>query len=132
MLAVAVAGERAVLHRAAARPGAAWQPHVPACGRMSRRDFGMWRASRDELRALDAEPPETGSLVDAWTDWVVARHRDRLARLAALLWRRGRLTGPEIDRLLAPVAADPEPTLRLLALAARLIEAKSIVPCPDA
>lgn len=122
MMAVAVAGERAVLDRAAARPCAAWHPHVPAYGRMSRRDAAMWRASRDELRALDAEPPETGGLVDAWTDWVVARHRDRLARLAVLLWRRGRLSGPEIDRLLAPVAADPEPTLRLLEVAARLIE----------
>jgi hypothetical protein len=53
--------------------------------------------------------------------------------LAVALSRRGRLTGVELVRLLAPAADDPEPRARLLDLAHTLIDDPAFVwPVPSA
>ena len=69
------------------------------------------------VNAGDATP----ALAD-WVDATLAQHGATVARLAALLLRRKRLTGPELERLLAPVMADPMPRLRLLAFTARVMD----------
>jgi hypothetical protein len=59
--------------------------------------------------------------VEAWTDETLARHALTVATVAAALFRRGLMTGPEIDRLLHQVVADPEPTARMVELAQRIV-----------
>jgi len=121
MMGWALGGACAVELRAAARPGAAWQPHASHYGRMSRSDWRGWYDGAEELRGLGVHAGQAAPALADWVDETLARHAPTLARLARVLLRRGRLTSPELDRLLAPVAADPEPMLRLIILAERLM-----------
>jgi hypothetical protein len=74
-----------------------------------------------------------GTLIHDWTEATLDRHRETLWRLAVLLYRRGRLTAPELDRALAPAAADPEPRAKLLHLAHTLLADPAFVwPVPAA
>lgn len=116
-----MAGGCAVALRMATRPQAAWQPIAAHYAMMSEGDRrGYYRAS-DQLHALGLHGAAIGPLVQDWTDETLARHAPTLFRVAAALARQGLLTGPELDRLLPQVAADPEPTARLMALARRIV-----------
>ncbi|MCA3310398.1 MAG: hypothetical protein ING03_13250 [Roseomonas sp.] len=112
-----LAGGRAVALREATRPQAAWQPFAAHYGRPSRGDWRGIYAATDRLYSLGRHGSPIAGLVEAWTDETLARHAPTVARVAAALLRRGLLTGPELDRLLAPLATDPEPTARMVALA---------------
>lgn len=61
----------------------------------------------------------------------MTRHGATVARLAVVLLRQRRLTGPELDRLLAPVTADPEPFARLISLAGRIAADPAMTWPPD-
>ncbi len=121
MMGWSMGGACAVELRAAARPGAAWQPHASHYGRMSRSDWRGWHDGAEELRGLGVHAGQAAPALADWVDETLARHGATLARLARVLLRRGRVTSPELDRLLAPAAADPEPLLRLITLAERLM-----------
>jgi hypothetical protein len=112
-----LAGGRAVALRETTRPQAAWQPFAAHYARLSRGDWRGLYDSSDRLYALGLHGSPIAGLVEAWTDQTLARHAPTVARVAAALVRRGLLTGPELDRLLAPLATDPEPIARLVALA---------------
>ena len=112
-----LAGGRAVALREATRPQAAWHPFAAHYGRLSRGDWRGLYDSSDRLYALGLHGSPIAGLVEAWTDETLARHAPTVARVAAALLRRGLLTGPELDRLLAPLATDPEPIARMVALA---------------
>jgi len=112
-----LAGGRAVALREATRPQAAWHPFAAHYGRLSRGDWRGLYGSSDRLYALGLHGSPIAGLVEAWTDETLARHAPTVARVAAALLRRGLLTGPELDRLLAPLATDPEPIARMVALA---------------
>jgi hypothetical protein len=121
LMAWCFSGGAAVELREAARPGAAWRPFAWHYRGMSRGDRRGWYEAADRLRAAGVHAGQAAPLICQWTDETLARHAPTLWRLAALLRRRGRLTGPELDRALAPVAADPEPRARLLDLARRIM-----------
>jgi|GEM_PF-3426993 len=117
MMAGYLAGGAAVRLREAARPKAAWQPFAAHYGQPSRGDWRAIHDAIDRLYALGRHGSPIAGLVEAWADETLARHAPSVARVAAALLRRGLLTGPEIDRLLAPLASDPEPMARMVALA---------------
>jgi hypothetical protein len=120
-MAFCAAGGAAVRLREDTRPQAAWQPFAGHYGSMSRDDRRGWYAASDGLYALGLHGSAIAPLVEAWTDETLARHALTVATVAAALFRRGLMTGPEIDRLLHQVAADPEPTARMVALAQRIV-----------
>lgn len=112
-----LAGGRAVVLREATRPQAAWQPFAAHYSRMSRDDSRGFYGANDRLYTMGLHGSPIAGLVEAWTDETLARHAATVARVAAALLRRGLLTGPELDRLLVPLATDPEPMARMVALA---------------
>jgi hypothetical protein len=117
LMATYAAGGATVRLREAMRPQAAWQPYAGHYGCMSRDDRRGWYAASDRLYAMGLHGSAIGPLVEAWTDETLARHASTVATVAAALFRQGLMTGPEIDRLLHQVAADPEPTARMVELA---------------
>jgi hypothetical protein len=133
LMAWSAAGALAVELRMAARPQAPWQPFAAHYSAMSKRDRAAWYDAAERLRELSIHASAVGHLIYDWTEATLERHAPTLWRLALALYRRGRLTGPELDRLLAPVAADPEPRAELLDLAHRLIADPAFVwPVPSA
>jgi hypothetical protein len=120
-MAFCAAGGAAVRLREATRPQAAWQPFAGHYGSMSRDDRRGWYAASDGLYALGLHGSALGPLVVDWVDATLLRHASTVATVAAALFRRGLMTGPEIDRLLHQVAADPEPTARMVELAQRIV-----------
>ena len=116
-MAFCAGGGAAVRLREATRPQAAWQPFAAHYGMMSRDDRRGWYASSDRLYAMGLHGSAMGPLVVDWVDATLLRHASTVATVAAALFRRGLMTGPEIDRLLHQVAADPEPTARMVELA---------------
>jgi len=111
------AGGLAVELRLARRPRAPWRAFAQHYGSMSKRDRLGWYAGAERLRELGIHASAAGPHIYAWAEEVLARHAPTLWRLAAALFRRGKLSGCELDRLLAPVAADPEPRAKLFELA---------------
>jgi hypothetical protein len=120
-MALSCAGGLAVELRQARRPQAPWRPFAWHYGSMSPRDRRAWYAGAERLRGLNIHASAVGHLIYDWTEATLARHRETLWRVAVLLYRRGRLTGAELDRALAPVAADPVPRAELLDLTYTLI-----------
>jgi hypothetical protein len=132
-MALSCAGGLAVELRQARRPQAPWRDYAWHYSAMSRRDQRAWYETAERLRGLGIHASAVGPYIYAWTEGVLGRHAPALWRLAVLLYRRGRLTGPELDRALAPVTADPEPRAELLDLAHRLIADPAFVwPVPSA
>ncbi len=121
LMATYEAGGAAVRLREATRPQAAWQPCAGHYGSMSRDDSRGFYGANDRLYAMGLHGSATWSLVADWVDATLVRHASTVATVAAALFRRGRMTGPEIDRLLDQVAADPEPMARMVALAQRIV-----------
>jgi hypothetical protein len=103
--------------RPAARPMAALRAALRRY--VAARSARLVCRSRAFTRA--GHPRERGWAPYDWTEATLDRHRETLWRLAVLLYRRGRLTAPELDRALAPVAADSQPRARLLDLAHLLV-----------
>ena len=116
-----LAGGRAVALREATRPQAVWQPFAAHYGMMSRDDRRGWYAASDRLYAMGLHGSAIAPLVEAWTDETLARHASTVVTVSAALFRRGLMTGPEIDRLLHQVVADPDPTARMVVLAQRIV-----------
>ena len=110
-------GGAAVRLREATRPQAAWQPFAGHYGMMSRGDWRGWYDASERLYAMGLHGSAMGPLVVDWVDATLLRHASTVATVAAALFRRGLMTGPEIDRLFHQVAADPEPTARMVELA---------------
>jgi hypothetical protein len=111
------AGGAAVRLREAARPKASWQPFAAHYGSLSRDDRRGWYDAADRLYAIGLHGAAIGPLVLDWVDDALARHASSVATVAAALFRQGLMTGPEIDRLLHQVAADPVPMRRVVELA---------------
>ncbi|MFN6955867.1 MAG: hypothetical protein ACK4PG_13825 [Acetobacteraceae bacterium] len=120
-------GAAAVELREAARPRAAWRPFAWHYGSMSRGDRRGWYDAAERLREAGIHAGDAAALICEWTDETLAHHAPTLWRLAALLRRRGRLTGPELDRVLAPVAADPWPFAQLQSLTGRIMADPALV-----
>ncbi|MCA3421739.1 MAG: hypothetical protein INF81_02210 [Roseomonas sp.] len=121
LMASYAAGGCAVALREATRPQAAWQPYAGHYRNMSRDDSRGWYGASERLYAMGLHGSAIGPLVVDWVDATLVRHASAVATVAAALFRRGLITGPEIDRLLDQVTADPEPTARMLALAQRIV-----------
>lgn len=121
LIATYAAGGAAVRLREATRPQAAWQPYAGHYGCMSRDDRRGFYGANDRLYAMGLHGSAIGPLVVDWVDATLVRHASTVATVAAALFRRGLMTGPEIDRLLDQVAADPEPMARMLDLAQRIV-----------
>lgn len=121
MMGLAQGGAAAVALRDIARPKAPWRAFAPSYWRMSREDWRGWHRAAGELQALGVNAGEVAPLIANWTDETLNLHAPSVARVAVVLARRGRLTGPELDRLLAPVTAEAGPLARLIALAERII-----------
>jgi hypothetical protein len=116
-MAMSCAGGLAVEIRLARRPRAPWQPFAWHYGSMSKKDRLAWYAAAERLRELGIHANAAAPYIYSWAEAVLARHRETLWRLARLLFHRGRLTAPELDRALARVAADPMPRAKLFELA---------------
>lgn len=126
-----LAGANAVELRAAARPAAPWQPHAGQYWRMSRADRRGWYGAVDRLRDFGINGGQAAPALADWVDETLTRHSSSVGRLAVALLRHRRLTGPELDRLLAPVKADREPFARLILLATRIAaDAAMVWPAP--
>lgn len=121
LMATYAAGGAAVRLREATRQQAAWQPFAGHYGMMSREDRRGWYAASERLYAMGLHGSAMGPLVVDWVDATLIRHASTVATVAAALFRRGLMTGPEIDRLLYLVAADPEPAARMMELAQRIV-----------
>lgn len=132
MMGWALGGASAVELRANARPGAAWRPHAAHYARMSRGDRRIWYQASEKLRELGVNADQAAPALAAWVDETLTHHRATLARVAVLLLRQRRLTGPELDRLLAPVTAVPEPFMRLIILAGRIMADPAMAWPPEA
>jgi hypothetical protein len=128
----AMAGGAAVELRAAARPQAVWQHSAPHYGAMSRSDRRCWRFAAEKLRALGVNAGQAVPLLADWVNATLRRHAPVVARLAAALLRRGRLSGVELDRLLRPVSADAAPGAALLALAGAIMANPAMTLPPEA
>jgi len=120
-MAMSCAGGLAVELRLARRPRAPWGRFGRHYADMSPRDRRAWYAGAERLREANVHASAAGPYIYAWVEEVLTRHTFTLSRLARLLFHRGRLSGPELDRALAPVAADSQPRARLLDLAHLLV-----------
>jgi hypothetical protein len=133
LMAWSAGGELGVQLRMAARPRAPWQPFAWHYAAMSRGDRRAWYDAAERLRGLGIHANAAAPHICNWAEGVLARHRETLWRLARLLFHHGRLTGVELDRLLAPVATDPEPRAKLFELAHLLATSPEFVwPVPRA
>jgi hypothetical protein len=120
-MAMSCAGGLAVEIRLARRPRAPWQPFAQHYFSMSPRDRRVWYREAERLREANVHAGAVGHFIYAWCEWVLERHRETLWHVARLLFHHSRLTAPELNRALAPVAADPVPRAKLFELAHLLV-----------
>jgi hypothetical protein len=116
-MAMSCAGALAVELRQSRRPRAPWGRFGRHYADMSPRDRRAWYAGAERLREANVHASACGYLIFAWVEETLQRHSPTLSRLAVALYRHGRLTGVELARLLARVAADPLPRAKLFELA---------------